>query len=91
MGRFDRDPRLAWMNFDSSDRELIMPTDGAAVYVDSGHLVFARRGELFATPIDVINQEVAGPTRLVATGVQSTAVGFALLGWSPLSAARTGR
>ena len=91
VGRFDRDPRLAWMNFNSSDRELIMPTDGAAVYVDSGHLVFARRGELFATPIDVINQEVAGPTRLVATGVQSTAVGFDLLGWSNLSAARNGR
>ena len=91
VGRSDRDPRLAWMNFDSSDRELLMPTDGAAVYVDSGHLVFARRGELFATPIDVMNQEVAGPTRLVTTGVQSTALGFDLLGWSSLAAARNGR
>lgn len=91
IGRHDLDPRLAWMAMDSQERELLAPADGAAAYLDSGHLVYARRGEIFALPVDSAEREVTGPERLVATGVASSAVGYQGLGRSSLVAARTGR
>ena len=91
IGRQDLDPRLAWMALDSQERELLAPADGAAAYLDSGHLVYARRGEIFALPVDSVEREVTAPERLVATGVAGSAVGYQGLGRSSLVAAGTGR
>ena len=91
VGREDLDPRMAWMALESEERELLAPLDGSAYYLDSGHLVYARRGEIFAMPVDSAEHEVTGPARLVATGVAGSAVGYERLGRSRLVAARTGR
>ena len=91
VGREDLDPRLAWMVTESGERELLAPVDGSAYYLDSGHLVYARRGEIFALPVDSAEHEVTGPVRLVASGVAGSAVGYERLGRSRLVAARTGR
>ena len=91
VGREDLDPRLAWMALDSVERELLTPVDGSAYYLDSGHLVYARRDEIFAMPVDPVEHEVTGPARLVASGVASSSVGYERLGQSSLVAARTGR
>jgi len=91
VGREDRDPRLAWMALESEDHHLLAPADGSAFYLDSGHLVYARRGEIFAMPVDPAEREVTGPARLVTSGVAGSAVGFERLGRSSLVAGRTGR
>ena len=91
VGREDLDPRLAWMAPESEEREFLAPVDGSAYYLDSGHLVYARRGEIFAMPVDSAEHEVTGPARLVASGVAGSAVGYQRLGRSSLVAARTGR
>ena len=91
VGREDLDPRLAWMGLESKERELLAPVDGSAYYLDSGHLVYARRGEIFAMPVDSAEHEVTGPARLVASGVGGSAIGYEPLGRSSLVAARTGR
>lgn len=91
VGREDLDPRLAWMTLESKERELLAPVDGSAYYLDSGHLVYARRGEIFAMPVDLAEREVTDPPRLVASGVAGSAVGYERLGRSSLVAARTGR
>ena len=91
VGREDLDPRLAWMTLESKERELLAPVDGSAYYLDSGHLVYARRGEIFAMPVDLAKHEVTDPPRLVASGVAGSTVGYERLGRSSLVAARTGR
>ena len=91
VGREDLDPRLAWMALKLEKRELLAPVDGSAYYLDSGHLVYARRGEIFAMPVDSSEQEVTGPAQLVTSGVASSTVGYERLGRSSLVAARTGR
>ena len=91
VGREDRDPRLAWMALDSEEREMLAAADGSAFYLASGHLVWARRAEIFAMPVDSAEREVTGTTRLVADGVAGSAVGYDRLGRSSVVAARTGR
>ena len=90
VGRSDRDPRLVWMSLESQERQLLESVDGQAFYVNSGHLVYARRGEIFAMPVSIDEQSVTGPVRLVASGAAGSAVGYARLGRSSLVAARTG-
>jgi Tol biopolymer transport system component len=91
VGRTNRDPRLAWMSLESRERDMLAPVDGAAFYVDSAHIVYARRGEVFAIPVDAEERLVTGPSRVVTEGVRSTAAGYERLGRSSLVIARTGR
>jgi len=91
VGREDLDPRLAWMVTESGEREFLAPVDGSAYYLDSGHLVYARRGEIFALPVDAAEHEVTGRVRLVASGIVGSTVGYERLGRSSLVAALTGR
>ena len=90
VGRNERDPRLAWMSLETRDRQLLEPADGPAFHVDSGHFVYARRGEIFAMPVDVDEQTVMGPVRLVVSGVSGSPVGYNRLGQSSLVASRSG-
>ena len=86
VGREDLDPRLAWTALESDERELLAPVDGSAYYLDSGHLVYARRGEIFAMSVDSAEHEVTGPARLVASGVAGSTVGY-----DPAGAIESGR
>ena len=90
VGRNERDPRLAWFSLESHERELLDSADGAAFHVDSGHFVYARRGEIFAVPVDATEQTVTGPSRLVASGVSGSAVGYTRLGRSAMVASLNG-
>jgi serine/threonine-protein kinase len=90
VGRNEREPRLAWMSLETRDRQLLEPADGPAFHVDSGHFVYTRRGEIFAMPVDVGEQTVTGPVRLVASGVSGSPVGYNRLGQSSLAASRSG-
>ncbi len=90
VGRNERDPRLAWMSLETKDRQLLAPADGPASYVDSGHFVYTRRGEIFAMPVDVDEQTVMGPVRLVASGASGSPVGYNRLGQSSLAVSRSG-
>ncbi len=99
VGRRDRDARLAWLTLESQEYDLLWPADGGAFYVesvtpsdeDTGALVFVRRSEVFALPVDIARHEVTGPVQAIADGVAGSAAGYARLGRSTLVAARTGR
>ena len=91
VGRVDRDPRLAWMSLATEDRSLLAPADGGGFYLDTGHLVYARRGEVFALPVDAAAREVTGPSRAITDRVTGTAAGYARVGRSSLVASRNGR
>ena len=90
VSRSDRDPRLAWLSLESGERQLLKPIDGPVFHVDSGHLVYVRRGEIFSSPVDVEEMTVTGPERLVASGAAASPVGYSCLGQSSLVAARSG-
>lgn len=90
VGRSERDPRLAWMSLESRDRQFLEPADGPAFHVDSGHIVYTRRSEIFAMPVDIDEQTVLGPVRLVASGVSGNPIGYNRLGRSSLVASRSG-
>ena len=99
VGRRDRDARLAWLTPESEEYDLLWPVDGGAFYVapagessnGQGALVFVRRGEVFALPVDPILHEVTGPVQAVTDGVAGSAAGYTRLGRSTLVAAQTGR
>ena len=91
VARQDRDPQVAWLSRDSSDYELLAPVDGAAFYVESGQIVFARRGEIFVTPVDVVERKATGPTLPLGGGVAGSAIGYDRLGRSSLTASRGDR
>ena len=95
VGRTNRDPRLAWMSWTSEDNEdeylLLAPADGGGFYLDTGHLLYSRRGDVFAAPVDIERREVIAPPRVVMDGVSSSAAGYRRLGRSSLVAARNGR
>ena len=90
VSRSDLDPRLAWLSLESGERQLLEPVDGPAFHVDSGHLIYARQGEIFARPVDAEDMTVTGPERLVASGAAANSVGYNRLGQSSLVATRTG-
>ena len=102
VGRTERDPRLAWVSLptaednvdkveEQSQRMLLAPADGGGFYLDTGHLLYSRRGEVFVVPVDVEHREVIAPSRAVVDRVRSSAAGYGRLGRSSLVAARDGR
>ena len=91
IARQNRDPQIAWLWRDSSDHALLGPAEGAAFYVDSGRIIFARRGEIFAMPVDVTERSATGPTLPVVGNVAGAAIGYDRLGRSSLIASRHGR
>jgi Tol biopolymer transport system component len=52
-------------------------------YISTGHLVFARRGALWAVPLDLANQRVAGPPVMVLPNVWQSVDGAAQFSLSP--------
>ncbi len=102
VGRTERDPRLAWISLpaaedmvemgeEQSQRTLLAPADGGGFYLDTGHLLYSRRGEVFVAPVDVEHRAVIAPSQAVVEGVHSSAAGYGRLGRSSLVAARDGR
>jgi len=79
---------------DQDERVLLAPADGGGFYLDTGHLLYSRRGEVFVVPVDSERREVIAPARVarvVGDGVSGSAEGYRRLGRSSLVAARDGR
>ena len=62
---------LAWLSLTSADWDLIEGTQDAtqAQYLDSGHLVFLRKGAVYAVPFDLKELSLSGEPKLVLDGV----------------------
>jgi len=80
------DATIAALDVTSPDAKIIPLIKGAGIarYSPSGHLVYARSGQLFAVPFDADRLEVTGPATPVLEGVASDlssgAADFAIAG-----------
>ncbi len=94
VGRRGRDPRLALLDRETGQSRVLPLADGGGHFVEPSAVVFARRGEVFAAPLD-LDLEGGGPRgppspRPVLRGVAGRAVGDRGLGRARLAAARDG-
>ena len=92
VGRRGRDPRLALLDRETGESRALPLADGGGHFVAPSAVVLARRGEVFAAPLDLEGGGRRGPPspRPVLRGVAGRAVGDRGLGRSRLSAARDG-
>ena len=92
VGRRGRDPRLALLDRETGESRALPLADGGGHFVAPSAVVFARRGEVFAAPLDLEGGGRRGPPspRPVLRGVAGRAVGDRGLGRSRLAAARDG-
>ncbi len=92
VGRRGRDPRLALLDRETGESRTLPLADGGGHFVAPSAVVFARRGEVFAAPLDLENGGRRGPPspRPVLRGVAGRPVGDRGLGRSRLAAARDG-
>ncbi len=80
------DATIAAIDLTSPDATIVKLIEGGSLarYSPSGHLVYARGGQLFAVPFDVDRLEVTGPATTVLEGVASDvssgAADFAIAG-----------
>ena len=88
IGRTGRSPLLSLLSLETGEQRSLVPADGGASYVTSGHVVYARQGEVFALPIEAETLSMRGAPRVVANAVTSSAAGYWRLGRSKLVAAR---
>ena len=92
VGRRGRDPRLALLDRETGESHALPLADGGGHFVAPSAVVFARRGEVFAAPLDLEDAGRRGSPspRPVLRGVAGRAVGDRGLGRSRLAAARGG-
>ena len=90
IGRSGRNPRLALLSLQSGERQGLVPAEGGASWVLSGHVVYARRGEVFALAVDTETLSVSRAPRVVADTAISSAAGYERLGHSSVAVARDG-
>jgi serine/threonine-protein kinase len=71
-----QEPQVAVYSTRTGEKRKLIDDGVDALYVDSGHLVFARLGHLIAVPFDLESLEIVGPEVPVLEGVsQSTFIG----------------
>ena len=87
VGRYGHDPRLTLLDLESGEQRPLLLADGGGYFVESGHLVYARRGEVFAAAVDFDGSVRAPSPRPVLNGAASSAAGYGRLGRSRLAAA----
>ena len=96
VGRQGRDPRLALLDRETGESRALPLADGGGHFVAPSAaapsaVVFARRGEVFAAPIELDAGRRGSPSpRPVLRGVAGRAVGDRGLGRSRIAAARDG-
>ena len=73
-GNFNWDyNRIGVLSLRTGERQVLFEGGAYARYVPSGHLVYARAGELLAVPFDLNRLEVTGPPVSVVEGVSTSA------------------
>jgi eukaryotic-like serine/threonine-protein kinase len=77
----ESDSLISVLSVDTGERKPLIPGGTNPFYVpdraqpERGQIVYARDGQLFASPFDLRRLEVTGPPRRVAAGVQQTSTG----------------
>lgn len=89
-GRNGRDPRLTLLDLETGEQHPLSLADGGGHYLESGRVLFIRRGEVFSTTLDPADPATARSPRPVVKGTASSATGYGGLGRSGLAAARDG-
>ena len=92
-GREGRDPRLTLLDRTSGETRPLHLADGGGWFVEPSAVAFVRRGEIFASRLDLDSEgETAGirSPRPVLRGAAGTAVGYRRRGRSQFAAARDG-
>ncbi len=89
-GRYGHDPRLMLLDLDTGESRPLLPADGGGFVVAASYLVYARRGELFAAPLELIDPTGAPSPRPVLNGVASSGIGYGRLGKARFAASRDG-
>jgi serine/threonine-protein kinase len=64
--------RIGVLSLKTGERRVLLEGGTYARYVPSGHLVYARAGELWAVPFDLKRLEVTGPPVSIVQGVSIT-------------------
>jgi serine/threonine-protein kinase len=78
--------RIVVQPLDGRPRQTVVHGGSAPQYVESGHIVFAREGSLFAVPFDPVKLRATGPARPVINNV----IGSTNDGRSQFAVSRTG-
>jgi len=68
---FDKQ-RIGVLSLETGERRVLVEGGTYARYVPSGHLVYARAGELLAVPFDLKRLEVTGPPVSILEGVSTS-------------------
>jgi serine/threonine-protein kinase len=72
-GNFNWDyDRIGVLSLETGERRVLLEGGTYARYVPSGHLVYARAGELLAVPFDLKQLEVTGPSVSMVQGISVT-------------------
>lgn len=90
VGRYGRDPQLTLLDLDTEESRPLLPADGRGFVVEPSTLVYARRGELFAAPLELIDPTGAPSPWPILNGVASSGIGYQRLGKSRFAASRDG-
>jgi len=90
VGKHGYDPRLTLLDLETKDTRPLLLADGGGFVVTPSTLVFARRGELFAAPLELENSEGTPRPKPVLNGVASSAIGYQGLGRARFAAAQNG-
>jgi eukaryotic-like serine/threonine-protein kinase len=73
-GAGSRQPHVELLNLSTNQNQTLLGNAYAAKYVASGHLVFARDGDLWAAPFDLDRMQVTGQEIPVISGVENHSV-----------------
>jgi len=90
VSRHGYDPRLTLLDLETKDTRPLRLADGGGFVVTPSTIVFARRGELFAAPLELENPQSAPAPKPILNGVGSSAIGYQGLGRARFSAAQDG-
>jgi len=66
--------RIGVLSLKTGERRVLVEGGTYALYVASGHLVYARAGELLAVPFDLKRLEVTGPPVSILKGVRMSPI-----------------
>ena len=90
VGRYGRDPRLTLLDLNTGESRPLLPADGGGFAVAPSLFVYARRGELFAAPLELIEPDGAPAPRPLLNFVATSTLGYQGLGRARFAATRDG-
>jgi serine/threonine-protein kinase len=70
-GRSHDDARIAAQMIGETGHRTVLDGGMAARYVQSGHIVYGRAGQLLSVPFDPVRLQTSGPPSVVLTGVRT--------------------